>query len=222
MKEGLPWVTAKTAQTIDGKIATNLGESQWITSKYSRDLGRQWRKRYDAIMVGINTVLKDDPRLNCADTKKALKKVIIDSKLKIPLKARLFKNTSAQNVIIITTSQAPNAKVKALASKARVWTAPSQQGKVNLRWAFKELAKDEVTTLLIEGGGALIGAAMNEGLVDQMQIFIAASFMGKGLDSLSGLKAPQLANLYRLSDINVQKLGEDILIEGRLHVHRDH
>lgn len=202
----MPFVTAKTAQTLDGKIATLKGESKWITSNESRDYGRDLRFGFDAIVVGINTVLKDDPLLST--TGKNIKKVILDANLKTPANARLFKDTQPEDVLIFTASKSP----KAL--KATIIKAPLRNDKIDLKWVMKYLGEWNIAHVLIEGGGSVIGNALKCGLVDKMMIYIAPKIMGEGLESIRGLNLTALKKVIALKDISVGRIGEDILIEG--------
>ena len=211
----IPFVTAKTAQTLDGKIATLSGESKWITSKASRDFARRMRFDFDAIAVGVNTVLKDDPVLNSVPAKH-LKKIIFDSDLKTPVHAKLFIGTRREDVLILTTQRASVHRIKLLGRKAEIIIVPAKGGRVDLRRALKILAQREITAILIEGGAALVGAALKEGLVDKMMVYIAPRIMGEGLDAVRGLRVRSLDRSVPLKDISVDRIGEDILIEGYL------
>ncbi len=214
ISQRMPFVVAKTAQTLDGKVATLNGESKWITGDATREFSRNLRRQYNGIVVGINTVLADDPCLIALDKDKPFKKIIIDSTLRMPLKARLFKDTSSADVIVITTPKAAAAKIKLLAKKAQVWVAPIKTAGVDLGWAFKELAKAEIAAILIEGGPTLIGSALKSGLVDKMHIYIAPQIMGEGLPSIRGLKVNRLAQTIKLKDTSIGKIGDDLFIEG--------
>ncbi len=223
---GMPWVVAKTAQTLDGKVATLKGESKWITSDATREFSRQLRSRYNGIVVGINTVLADDPCLIVGDNNlsfpkalvgnpiKNIKKIIIDSKLRISLKARLFKETTPQDVIVVTTAQASVTKLRSLKKQAQVLVAPAKGGQVDLHWAFKALAKQEIAAILLEGGPTLIGSALKASLVDKMHIYIAPQIMGEGLPSIRGLKVNSLAQTVKLKDVSLGTIGNDVFIEG--------
>lgn len=139
-KYRMPFVTAKCAQTLDGKIATVTGDSKWITSKKTREFSRKKRNEFDAIIVGINTVLKDNPSLNPSLKTKRLKKIIIDSSLRIPMNAKLFRNTKPEDCILATTDQASSRKIKMLANRGfRVDVTRKQDHRVNLRSYFHRL-----------------------------------------------------------------------------------
>jgi diaminohydroxyphosphoribosylaminopyrimidine deaminase/5-amino-6-(5-phosphoribosylamino)uracil reductase len=141
---GRPFVTAKIAQTIDGKIAASNGESKWITSAFARDYAHRLRFGFDAIMVGINTVLKDNPQLKTLPSKR-IKKIILDTHGKISSRAKLFKGTKTEDVFVFTAKNAPVYK-----------------GKIDLKWVLKFLGEREITSVLIEGGGAVVGEALQQ------------------------------------------------------------
>ena len=211
----MPLVVAKTAQTLDGKIATLSGESKWITSQASRDFARGLRFSFDAIAVGVNTVLKDDPALTSTPLKH-LKKVIFDSDLKTPANAKIFKDTHKEDIIIFTTSKASARKMRALSRKADIIAVPAKGKRVDLRLALKILARRQITAILIEGGAALIGGALKEDVVDKMMLYVAPKIMGEGLSSVRGLHVKKLSRAIVLKNTAVGNIGEDIFIEGYL------
>ncbi len=215
----MPFVVAKCAQTLDGKIATATGKSKWITSLKSREHAHRKRHEFDAIMVGINTVLQDDPQLNPTNSLKRLKKIVVDSSLRIPLKARLLHVRHPSDVIVVTTVRASEKKIQRLTKKGvRVWVAPAKgvHSHVDLRWLFKELAKNEMVYVLIEGGGRLIGRALKDGLVDRMMIYVAPKIIGdqNALSAIAGLNIQNITQALKLKNMTVQKIGEDILLEA--------
>jgi len=204
---GRPFVTAKIAQTIDGKIACSDGESQWITSPFARDYAHRLRFGFDAIVVGINTVLKDDPRLKTLPAKR-IKKIILDTHGKMLLHARLFEGTKSEDVFVFTGNPKGN-KVK-----AHVVKAPLYNGKIDLKWVLKFLGEREVTSMLIEGGSTVVGEALARNLVDKMMIYTAPKIMGEGIPSVRGLKSKSLAAMVQLKEMSIDKIGADILIRG--------
>ncbi len=213
----MPFVVAKTAQTLDGKIAAHTGHSQWITSPMARKWAHQMRFGFDAILVGINTVLKDNPRLN-SEPKKLINKVVLDSTLQIPLKAKLFEGTSPEHVLIVTTNKASQQKINLLSKKAQVIVAPSKGRHVDMVWTFKELAKREIASVLIEGGSMVIGRALKNKLVDHYYCIIAPKIMGDehALDSIRGFNLKKVDQALNLKDVSVGKLGDDIFIGGHV------
>ena len=193
---GRPFVTAKIAQTLDGKIAALDGKSKWITSDLARDYAHRLRFGFDAIIVGINTVLKDDLQLKTLPAKR-IKKIILDTHGKMPSNAKLLKGTKPEDVFVFTAK-----------------SAPLYKGKIDLRWVLKFLGEREVTSVLIEGGSTVVGEALQRNLVDKMMIYTAPKIMGEGLQSVRGLKSKTLGKMVYLKEMSFDRIGEDILIQG--------
>ncbi len=217
IKTGMPFAAAKCAQTLDGKIATVTGESKWITSSKTRDYARRVRDEFDAICVGVNTVLRDDPRLNGAKKTKRLKKIILDSSLQTPLTARLFKGVRPADCMIAVTRKASPAKIKQFQNKgARVIICPVKDGHVDLKWLLKALAKEEITSILMEGGARVIGGALKEKLVDKLYIYVAPKIIGdqNALSSVAGIATVDVNKAIFLRDMTFQRIDQDVLITG--------
>jgi len=193
---GRPFVTAKIAQTLDGKIAALDGESKWISSAFARDYAHRLRFGFDAIMVGINTVLKDNPQLRTLPAKR-IKKIILDTHGKMPPRAKLLEDTRLEDVFVFTANNAPLYK-----------------GKIDLKWVLKFLGERKITSVLIEGGGTMVGEALARNLVDKMMIYTAPKIMGEGIQAVSGFSPKTLANMIHLKEVSSDKIGEDILIQG--------
>jgi diaminohydroxyphosphoribosylaminopyrimidine deaminase / 5-amino-6-(5-phosphoribosylamino)uracil reductase len=223
VRTGLPFVTLKAAMTMDGKIATAGGESQWITGEPARRYAHRLRSRMDAILVGAGTVRRDDPRLTvrlgrgAAAAKPARQplRVILDSRLRIPLKARVL----GPGTVIATTAHAPTGRIKQVQAKgAQVLLLPARNGRVSLRACLAELGKQGVTSVLIEGGSEVNASALRAGLVNRVALFIAPTLLGgqdaKGL--IGGQSPRRLAQALPLGDIRIQPLGRDFLLEGTL------
>lgn len=213
----IPFVAAKCAQTLDGKIATAVGHSKWITSPQSREYARRIRDEFDAICVGANTVLKDDPRLNGKGKTKKLKKIILDSRLRISPKARLFSGTRPQDCILAVTKKAPVAKIKRFEQKGvTVIRCPQRGGRVDMRWLFKALAKREIVSILLEGGARVIGQALSDKLIDKFYIYVAPKILGdqNALSSVVGINAVQINKAVSLKKLTLRKIGKDVLITG--------
>jgi len=204
---GQPFVTAKIAQTIDGKIACLDGESKWITSSQARDYAHRLRFGFDAIMVGINTVLKDDPQLKTLGSKR-MKKIILDTHGKTPPHAKLLEDTRPEDVFVFT-ARPPGNKINAQMIKS-----PLYNGKIDLKWVLGFLGQKDVTSVLIEGGGAVVGEALARNLVDKMMIYIAPKIMGEGIQAVRGLKSKTLGKMVYLKDMSFDTIGEDVLIQG--------
>ncbi len=214
-----PFVFMKVAQTIDGKIATATGNSKWITGDLSREYVHRLRNEADALLVGIGTVLADNPSLDCR-VKGGINpfRVIIDSSLKIPLNAKLLKHKD-NRTIIAATEKAGRKKIGQLTSLGvKVITIKSRQGKVDLKKLMKELGKLAITSVMIEGGSTINASALSSKIVDKVFVFIAPKIIG-GTDSIPSIggKSPSLLkSAYQLKDIRTLSFGDDILIEGYL------
>ncbi|MBI3398384.1 MAG: bifunctional diaminohydroxyphosphoribosylaminopyrimidine deaminase/5-amino-6-(5-phosphoribosylamino)uracil reductase RibD [Deltaproteobacteria bacterium] len=218
-----PFVTLKLAATLDGKIATLSGESKWITGETARKFAHKMRAEADAVMAGIGTVLADDPELTVRLVKgENPVKIVVDSRLRIPLIAKVF-NAGRGKVMIVTTRERREArgkrrKIKKIEAKgAEVWMLPSKKKEVDLTVLVKKLGKREITNLIIEGGSTLAGSAMKQGIVDKIAIFFAPKILGKeGLPMIGGLGIRRLKDAICLSRLECRKLGDDLLLEGYL------
>ncbi|MDH5186965.1 MAG: bifunctional diaminohydroxyphosphoribosylaminopyrimidine deaminase/5-amino-6-(5-phosphoribosylamino)uracil reductase RibD [candidate division WOR-3 bacterium] len=215
VKKRLPFVILKIASTLDGKIALLNGESKWIGSKISRDFSQKLRLGSDAILVGINTVRKDDPRLTCRiEPKKKLAKVVLDSNLKTPLKAKVIRE---DNTIIFCSANGDQ-KIKQLTRKG-VRVIRIKNGKKGLLpWnkILKELYKIGIGTVLIEGGATVASTALKAGIVDKFFLFLAPKLIGRGLSFTEGIRLKSLNQAIKLKEYRLYQIGPDILIEGYL------
>ncbi len=213
----MPFIAIKSAQSLDGKIATATGHSKWITSEATRRYARSIRDEFDAILVGINTVLKDDPKLNGSKKTKYPKKIILDSSLKVSIKARLFSGVKPSDVFLVTTDKAPERKRKAFLKKGvNVIVCPRRKRLFDLKWLFKELAKQEITSILVEGGAHVIGTVLKEGLADKAYVYIAPIILGdqKALSSVVGIETKNINKALRLKRTTFRQIGQDVLIEA--------
>ncbi|NTV28495.1 MAG: bifunctional diaminohydroxyphosphoribosylaminopyrimidine deaminase/5-amino-6-(5-phosphoribosylamino)uracil reductase RibD [Candidatus Omnitrophica bacterium] len=214
MKTGMPFVVAKSAQTMDGKIATRSGDSHWITCEESRAFARRKRNAFDAILVGVGTVLSDDPRLDAPDSR--IRKVVLDSRLRTPANARLLKNSEPGQVIIATTHRAPASARKRLEmAGALVLLYPKRSGRVDMKWLLRELAREGITSVLIEGGASVIGSALKAGLVDCWHVYIAPKVVGdeRAKASVAGLDVARVALAPEFKIVSLQRTGKDVFIE---------
>ena len=217
----LPWVIAKVGQSLDGKIATVTGQSRWITSKAARQLGHQWRRRVDAIMVGIRTILQDDPRLTARSGPPRPGrpvKVVVDSRLRMPLRARCLSARPRAPTIIATTMRRSARQALLERRGADVLVFPSQKGRVPLRRLFHTLARRGMQSVLIEGGGEVLASAFAERLVDRIVWFIAPALIGgrSSPGSIGGEGVGRLAQAIRLADMTVRRVGPDLCVEARV------
>lgn len=221
--ERLPFVTIKVAQSLDGKIATSDGDSRWISSPSSRKFVHRLRRQVDAVMVGVNTVLRDDPLLSCRLQghlyKKQPKKVIVDSRLRLHPDLKIFSPRSPAQVIIATTRFAPKHKLLSFKDTgAQVIVVRDKEERVNPRDLLRKLAKQGLAHILIEGGGELVASFLKMRLADRMIIFVSSKIIG-GRDAptaVEGEGVKRIKQAIRLRDMRLKRIGTDLVIEGRL------
>ncbi len=215
----MPFVTLKVAQTLDGKIATSSGESKWITGEAARKEGHKLRDINDAILVGINTVLNDDPSLTTRISGgRDPIRVIVDSKLRIPLTSKVLTQKSSAKTIIATIS-ASKAKIEKLRAKgAEIIRTRNSNGRVDLRDLMKKLGKMDIMSVLIEGGSEINASALKAGIVDKVIMFLAPMLMtGKdSVCSIGGTAPLKLGQARRLKDVTIKFVGKDLMVEGYL------
>ncbi|MHB8156720.1 MAG: bifunctional diaminohydroxyphosphoribosylaminopyrimidine deaminase/5-amino-6-(5-phosphoribosylamino)uracil reductase RibD [Desulfocucumaceae bacterium] len=222
---GKPFVVLKAAVSLDGKIATRTGESQWITGPGAREWGHRLRNRYDAVMVGINTVLSDNPSLTTRlpEGGRDAVRIVLDSQARTPLGSNILKSSPGAAAIIITTSGAPEEKVSCLREAgAEVLMVPAREGRVDMAAALSELAARGITGILIEGGGQVHASALASGIVDKVVWFIAPLLIG-GNDApgpLGGRGPERLSEAVGLERVNVSRIGDDIVVEGYISKQR--
>jgi len=217
IKKKIPYVIVKVAASLDGKITTFLGQSKWITSEKSRKLGKKLRNKVDAILVGINTVIKDNPELLPLKKRKRYYRIILDSKLKIPLEAKILKNQTNYPTLVFTTCRTKSDKIKTLEQKGvKVEIVEEKEEKVDARKVLEKLGKMEISSLLVEGGGEVIGSFIQEKLVDKIVLFLSPRIIG-GKEAPTWVEGKGFAHLQETPWINIhriKRIGEDILVEG--------
>jgi len=254
-----PWVTVKAAMTLDGKIATAGGESKWITGPESRACGMSLRRGADAILVGINTVLADDPSLTyrqsqedagtarrkaatfaASDSAQAcdagghrLRRIVLDSLARTPLGARVVNDEHKQMTTIVVSRAAPRSRVAALARRVRVLVAPLRRRPrgaagqaveararpaIDLRWLLKRLGEEQVTHLLVEGGGEVNAAFLLGGLAHRVAFFYAPKVLGGSAarSGVGGAGAASLAESLQLREIEWAQSGADLALTARV------
>jgi diaminohydroxyphosphoribosylaminopyrimidine deaminase/5-amino-6-(5-phosphoribosylamino)uracil reductase len=223
---GLPFVTLKTALTLDGQIAQRAGSVTWITSKRSRESVQGLRHEADALLTGIGTVLADDPRLTDRSgepRRRKLLRAVVDSRLRMPLKSKLVK--SAQDDLVIFTLQPLDSlKARALVrTGAEVVRLPASRGHVDLHAVLRELGQRQILNLLLEAGAALNGAALQAGIVDKMILFYAPKIMGTGGVPLARVSPRWFAKSSALKNVTLGRCGPDLVVQGYFHdVYRNH
>jgi len=215
----MPFVTLKAAASLDGKIASATGDSRWISSPASREYAHFLREENDAVMVGSGTVIKDDPLLTVRHGRRPGKKiarVIIDSRLRIPLSARLLRAPLGGPVIIFTGANAPEFKVRALARDAVEVVTDGRNERFGLERVLRELGRREISSVLVEGGSALLSSFLDQKLADKAVIFLAPRLIG-GRSSpglFGGRGADKIADGLQLKKPAYFNLEGDIIIEG--------
>lgn len=217
MNTDIPFVTVKFAQTLDGRIATATGDSKWLSGEKFRKLAHKLRATHDAVLVGIDTVLADDPELTVRLVKgRNPTRVILDSRLRIPLKAKVL--TPSARTIIATTPRADEKKLSRLQTKGAevIVVAADEHGDIDLKELLKGLAAREISSVLVEGGGGVITSFLRRKLVDRMVVAITPKLMGKGIEAVGELDIKEVRQALKLNFQKVYRVGEDVVVEGRL------
>ena len=214
-----PYVVMKYAMTLDGKIATRTGASRWITGQAARRRVHQDRHRYSAIMAGVGTVLADDPLLTCRmEGGKNPLRVICDSRLRTPLDSQIVRTAREVPTVVATICQDLSARRPYEAAGCQVWTMPERDGHVDLPALMERLGAEQIDSVLLEGGGTLNWAALESGVVQRVQAYIAPKLFG-GADARSpvgGLGVEDPAQAVRLRNSTITPLGDDFLLEGEV------
>lgn len=221
-----PWVVAKSAMTLDGRIATASGESKWITGPASRAQAHRLRLQADATLVGVETVLADDPTLSVraqpgfrppAWHPNKLR-IVLDTRARIPLGCRLVTDESRADTVVVVGASAPDDRVAALQERVTVIRAPRSEGRIDLRWLMTELGARGITHLLVEGGGTVLASFFEGGLVHRTAFFYAPSILGgdESRRSVAGRGFRSLAEAPRLADVESRCFGDDLFITARV------
>ncbi len=219
-ERGRPYLTLKLATTLDGRIALANGESRWITSAAARDFVHRLRNASDAVMVGSETALADDPILNVRRGGRIVRtpiRILLDGRLRVPTTARLFDvSEEAQTWVVCRKGARGQKRVRAAASKL-LEIPRTREGFVNLRSAFRRFAKEGLTTVLVEGGGRLAAALLRADLVDEVHWLMAPTLIGgDGRAGLGPLGLKELAKAISIDPFRVGRLGPDLHIQGRI------
>ena len=234
-----PFVIIKAAMSLDGKIATASGESKWITSGQARDYGMKLRQGADAILVGINTILADDPSLSARGHRpavrhgKQLRRIVLDAMGRTPLHAKLVTDEQHALTTIVVSELAPKSRVSRLEKRVRVLVAPlveirkrdvhrlrgaSPRPLLDLGWVLRTLGGENITSLLIEGGGEVSASFLSQGFAQRIAFFYAPKILG-GRDSVRAVAGEGASNLdeaLRLTDVKWRRLGPDLLLTARI------
>jgi diaminohydroxyphosphoribosylaminopyrimidine deaminase/5-amino-6-(5-phosphoribosylamino)uracil reductase len=219
VERGRPFVALKLASSLDGRIATARGESQWITGPEARASVHRLRARTDAVVIGSATALADDPELTARRGERVIHRpirVVVDSKLRVPPTARLFSGP-ADTAWVLCGTRASATRGRALeACGARLLPVASRAGHLDLRAALRKLAKAGLSEILVEGGGGLAAALLRAELVDELHWFVAPRLIGgDGAAALDALGLPRLARAPELVELQVRRVGRDVHFVGR-------
>lgn len=220
-----PYVILKAAMSLDGKIATKTGESFWITSIEARKKAHHLRNIVDGIIIGVNSAIKDNPELTVREFEgktKNPKKIVLDPMARININSKILK-IEPENAIIVVSNKAPKQKIKKLkAKKANIIVAKSAKGRFNLDLLLKDLGERKITSILIEGGGNTNALAIASGIVDKVVFFIAPKLIGgeKAKTPLEGEGEKFLAKAVKLKNLQVEKVGDDIMAVGYIELNR--
>ena len=215
---GLPFATAKLAMSLDGRSATHAGDSQWITAEPARARGHELRRDHDAILVGANTVLRDDPRLTARleDAGRSPLRVILDSTMRVGVRAKVF-DKSVGSVLLATTERARPERVKEFEDEGiPVVVLPARDGQVGIEGVLGYLGRRNILSVLIEGGATVQGSAFDAQLVDKVVAFISPRLIGGAAapGAVGGRGAAALLAAPELSEVRMERVGPDIVVNG--------
>jgi len=213
---GWPFLVVKIAQTLDGRIATRDGDSRWITSYPARRLTHRLRSQLDAVLVGAGTVRRDDPRLNVRHGRgRDPVKIILDSRLRIPLRARLW---SGGRTIVATCEGGDEHQIRRYRDLgAEIWEfPPDADGRVDFGKCIERLGQEGIISVLVEGGQRVFTTALKSGLVDKIVICLAPRLLGRGKNALGDLGIRRIADALPVRELKVRRLGPDVIITGRM------
>lgn len=219
IKEKMPYVIAKWAMSLDGKIATSTGNSRWISSEESRLRVHKIRGEVDAVMVGIGTIMADDPLLTCrsGNAKRIPKRIIIDNRASLPLDSQLIKTINDAEVFVAITNLAAEDRIKMLENAGcKIIKVETAEGLVDLNQVFENLGRMQLTNVLVEGGGKIFGSLFDNCLVDKVMIFIAPKIIGD-TDAKSPVLGSGITDIFRsvqLENVKTSQCGGDIVVEA--------
>jgi diaminohydroxyphosphoribosylaminopyrimidine deaminase/5-amino-6-(5-phosphoribosylamino)uracil reductase len=219
---GMPLVIAKAGMSLDGKIATRTGDAKWITGEAARREGHKLRATVDAIMAGANTVIHDDPQLTVRHGVRGKQpwRVVVDGRGRCPRIAKLLTDAHRQRTIVLTTSRSSAHWRRDLGqSGVHVFVIKGSRGRLDLRAALRALGKMDITSVLVEGGGELIGSLFDARLIDRVALFYAPIVIGgrDAVTAVAGEGSSKVKHSVRLLDCHWRRIGKDeMLVEARV------
>ncbi|HEY1689614.1 MAG TPA: bifunctional diaminohydroxyphosphoribosylaminopyrimidine deaminase/5-amino-6-(5-phosphoribosylamino)uracil reductase RibD [Solirubrobacteraceae bacterium] len=224
-RAGRPWILFKSAMTLDGKVATRAGDSQWISGVESRARAHAWRATLDAVIVGIGTVLADDPQLTARpeglvlERERQPRRIVFDSLARLPVDSRLLADQEQASLTVVVSRAALRADTDALeAAGAQVIVAAGENEPARVRNALDQLGAMGVTSALLEGGPHLAGAFLDSGEIDEVRLFLAPMLLGgrTARDPLEGEGVERISEAMRALTLECERVGEDLMISARL------
>jgi diaminohydroxyphosphoribosylaminopyrimidine deaminase/5-amino-6-(5-phosphoribosylamino)uracil reductase len=220
-RTGMPWVLFKSAMTLDGKVATRVGDSKWISNELSRYRAHEWRAECDAVAVGIGTALSDDPLLTARveGVRRQPRRIVFDAVARLPLSAKLVRDAPRIPLTVVVSRAAPRAATDALETHGAdvvVATGENEPGRV--RSALQQLGATGITSILLEGGPHLAGAFLDAEAIDEIRLFLAPIVLGgrTARDPLEGEGVDLIADAARALTLDCERVGEDLLVSARM------
>ena len=220
IRTGLPFVTVKFAQTLDGRIATATGHSRWVSSPPSLRLAHRLRRAHDAILIGAGTALADDPELTCRLVRgRNPLRIVVDSQLRTSPEARIFEQQKDARTIVATTRRAAIERRRPFEEKGIevLEIGEDRSGRVDLHMLLRVLGKREISSLLVEGGAAVITSFLKEKLADRLVAIIAPKITGEGLNAVGEMGIRHMDDALRLSFRRITRRGDDLVIDARIN-----
>lgn len=218
MQRGLPYVIVKWAMSLDGKIATHGGDSRWITSEESRAYVHKIRGQVDGVLVGINTVVRDDPLLTCRlEGGRNPRRIIVDSNAALPLHSQLIKTIGESEIMVAVTKNAPQERIENLKQLGcKIIQTKDTGGRVDFHELFRHLGEMKLTNILVEGGGGIITSLIEGHFADKIIVFIAPIIIGGegAMSPVLGKGIDMMGKALKMSEINIKRFLHDIAIEG--------
>jgi diaminohydroxyphosphoribosylaminopyrimidine deaminase / 5-amino-6-(5-phosphoribosylamino)uracil reductase len=224
IQTSIPFCALKTAMTLDGKIATYTGQSKWISNRKSRQWVHELRHRYLSVMVGVNTVIADNPSLTNRSghmLKKNPLRIVVDSSGRIPMKAKVL-DTKVAKTLVAITSKAPSSVRKELGQKGvETIVCPENDGKVDLTFLVRKLGELGIDSILLEGGGILNFSALQSGIIDKIYSFISPKLIGgdSAFTPVGGIGFENIKDAVTLNIYNIHRFNEDLMIEAYINKH---
>jgi len=219
MERGTPFITVKYAQTLDGRIAASTGDSRWISSLKSRRFAHRLRSLHDAVLVGSGTALADDPELTVRLVRgRNPVRVVIDSRLRVPLDAHLFNNIRQARTVAVTSTRSDPSKRERLQERdVDILTVPEvTPGLLDLREIFAELGRLGLSSVLVEGGAGIITSCLLAGCVDRLVVITAPRILGSGIDAVGDLRLTAVEQSLNLRFEKVSRSDGDLIIDARV------